>query len=40
MELAKGEYFFEEVVLARGILQLTHDAELKLFSTVPIAGPS
>ncbi|WP_298648094.1 Gfo/Idh/MocA family oxidoreductase [uncultured Proteiniphilum sp.] len=40
MELAKGEYFFEEVAPAPGILQLIHDIELKLFSAVPIAGPS
>lgn len=40
MELAKGQYFFEEVAPAPGILQLIHDIELKLFSAIPVAGAS
>ncbi len=40
MELAKGQYFFEEVAPAPGILQLIRDIELKLFSAIPIAGAS
>lgn len=40
MELAKGQYFFEEVAPAPGILQLIHDIELKMFSAIPIAGAS
>jgi len=40
MELAKGEYYFEDVEPAPAILQLINQVESKAFSTVPIAGPS
>lgn len=40
MNLEKGQYFFEEVDPAPGILQLINNVEKKVFSTVPIAGPS
>ncbi len=40
MELEKGQYFFEDVAPAPGILQLIHNVEKRVFSTVPIAGPS
>jgi predicted dehydrogenase len=40
MELAKGEYYFEDVEPAPAILQLINQVEKKAFSTVPIAGPS
>lgn len=40
MELSKGQYFFEEVAPAPGILQLIHDIELKVFNAIPVAGAS
>lgn len=40
MELAKGEYYFEDVEPAPAILQLINQVESKAFSTIPIAGPS
>lgn len=40
MELAKGEYYFEDAEPAPAILQLINQVENKAFSTVPIAGPS
>lgn len=40
MELAKGEYFFEEAKPAPGIMQLINQVEEKVFSTIPVAGPS
>lgn len=40
MELAKAEYYFEDVEPAPAILQLINQVESKAFSTVPIAGPS
>lgn len=40
MELAKGQYFFEEVAPAPGILQLIHNIEQKVFSAIPVAGAS
>jgi predicted dehydrogenase len=40
MELAKGEYFFEDVKPAPAILQLINQIEQKVFSTIPVAGPS
>lgn len=40
MELAKGEYYFEEPKPSPGILQLINQIEKKIFSAVPIAGPS
>ena len=40
MELAKGQYFFEEAAPAPGILQLIHDIELNFFNAIPVAGPS
>lgn len=40
MEMAKGEYYFEDVEPSPAILQLINQLESKTFSTVPIAGPS
>lgn len=40
MELAKGEYYFEEASPAPGIMQLINQVEEKVFSTIPVAGPS
>ena len=40
MELAKGQYFFEDAEPAPAILQLINQVESKAFSAVPIAGPS
>lgn len=40
MELAKGEYYFEEPKPAAGIIQLLNEAENKVFDKIPIAGSS
>ncbi len=40
MELAKGEYYFEDPEPAAGIVQLLKDTESKLFQSIPIAGAS
>lgn len=40
MELAKGEYYFEDPAPSAGIVQLLKDAENKLFQGIPIAGAS
>jgi len=40
MEMAKGEYYFEELEPAPAMLQLINEMESKAFSTIPIAGPS
>lgn len=40
MELAKGEYYFEEPKPAAGILQLLEKAKSSVFEKIPVAGPS
>lgn len=40
MELARGQYFFEEPKPAPGIIQLLNNVEGKLFPSIPIAGAS
>jgi len=40
MELAKGEYYFEDPEPAAGILQMINEAEKAVFDKIPIAGAS
>ena len=40
MELATGEYYYEELAPAPGILQLINQVEHKIFDQIPIAGSS